>query len=133
MLNLRKMLENILFPEITDTPESILAKYPKRPEWMVVTRMAPSPTWFLHIGAIYSAMLDKIVAYKNNGVFMLRIEDTDQKREIQGAAEKFVDIFKIFLIECKAPLAIWALFSLISFASVLSNVCSGTISVCSPI
>lgn len=99
MLNLRKMLENILFPEITDTPETIIAKYPKRPKWTVVTRMAPSPTWFLHIGAIYSAMLDKIVAHKNNGVFMLRIEDTDQKREIEGAAQKFVDIFKIFGLE----------------------------------
>lgn len=92
-------LENLLFPEITDTPESILAKYPKRADGTVVTRMAPSPTGFLHIGAIYSAMLDKIVAHKNNGVFMLRIEDTDQKREIEGAAEKFVDIFKIFGLE----------------------------------
>ena len=99
MLKLRKMLENILFPEITDTPESIIAQYPKRPTGTVVTRMAPSPTGFLHIGAIYSAMLDKIVAHKNNGVFMLRIEDTDQKREIEGASQKFVDIFKIFGLE----------------------------------
>lgn len=92
-------LENLLFPEITDTPESISARYPKRPLGTVVTRMAPSPTGFLHIGAIYSAMLDKIVAYKNHGVFMLRIEDTDQKREVEWAAEKFVDIFKIFGLE----------------------------------
>lgn len=92
-------LENILFPEITDIPETILAKYPQRPAGTVVTRMAPSPTGFLHIGAIYSAMLDKIIAHKNNWVFMLRIEDTDQKREIEWAAEKFVDIFKIFGLE----------------------------------
>lgn len=90
------MLEELLFSEIKDTPETIILKYPKREPQIVVTRMAPSPTWFLHIWAIYSAILDKIVAYKNNGIFFLRIEDTDQKREIQWASQKFVDIFKIF-------------------------------------
>ncbi|MDD3145364.1 MAG: glutamate--tRNA ligase [Candidatus Gracilibacteria bacterium] len=90
------MLENLLFPEIKETPDNIIAKYPKRNSDLVVTRMAPSPTGFLHIGAVYSTILDTIVAKKNNGVVFLRIEDTDQKREIEGAAEKFVDIFKIF-------------------------------------
>ncbi|MDD2907374.1 MAG: glutamate--tRNA ligase [Candidatus Gracilibacteria bacterium] len=90
------MLENLLFPEIKETPESIIAKYPRREKGTVVTRIAPSPTGFLHIGAVYSAMLDKIIAHKNAGVFFLRIEDTDQKREVEGASEKFVDIFKIF-------------------------------------
>lgn len=92
-------LENILFPEIIDTPESILQKYPKRPEGKVVTRIAPSPTWFLHIWAVYSAMLDKIVAHKNNWIFFLRIEDTDQKREVEGAAKKYVEILKKFWLE----------------------------------
>lgn len=92
-------LENILFPEVIDTPESIIAKYPKRKSETVVTRIAPSPTWFLHIWAIYSATLDKIVAHKNNWIFFLRIEDTDSKREIDGASQKFVDIFKIFWLE----------------------------------
>lgn len=93
------MLEELLFPEIKDTPETILAKYPKRKEWTVVTRIAPSPTGFLHIGAVYSVMLDKIVSHKNNGICFLRIEDTDSKREIEWASQKFVDIFKIFWIE----------------------------------
>lgn len=89
-------LENILFPDITETPEIIISRYPKRPLWQVVTRIAPSPTWFLHIGAVYSAMLDKIVAHKNGGIFFLRIEDTDQKREVEWAAKKYVEILKIF-------------------------------------
>ncbi len=93
------ILENILFPEIVDTPESILKKYPKRPSWKVVTRIAPSPTGFLHIWAVYSAMLDKIVAHKNNWIFFLRIEDTDQKREVEGAAKKYVEILKKFWLE----------------------------------
>lgn len=90
------MLENILFPEINDTPETIITKYPKRTEWTIVTRIAPSPTWFLHIWAVYSAMLDKIIAYKNNWIFFLRIEDTDQKREVEWASKKYVDILKKF-------------------------------------
>ena len=90
------MLENLLFPEINETPESIIAKYPRRDSDLVVTRMAPSPTWFLHIWAVYSTLLDTVVAKKNNWIVFLRIEDTDQKREIEWAAEKFVDIFKMF-------------------------------------
>ncbi|MDP2090868.1 MAG: glutamate--tRNA ligase [Candidatus Gracilibacteria bacterium] len=90
------MIENLLFPDINETPEDIISKYPRRNPLTVVTRIAPSPTGFLHIGAVYSAMLDKIIAYKNNGVFFLRIEDTDQKREVEGAAHKYVDILKQF-------------------------------------
>ncbi|MDD5769352.1 MAG: glutamate--tRNA ligase [Candidatus Gracilibacteria bacterium] len=90
------MLANLLFPEIKETPQDIINKYPKRPDGKVITRIAPSPTGFLHIGAIYSAMLDKIVAYKNNGLFFLRIEDTDQKREVEGMAKKYIELLKIF-------------------------------------
>lgn len=93
------MLEDLLFPEIKQTPEDIISKYPKRKNWTVVTRMAPSPTWFLHIWAIYSAMLDNIVARKNNWVFFLRIEDTDQKREVEWASHKYVDIMKTFWLD----------------------------------
>lgn len=90
------MLENLLFPDINEIPEDIINKYPKRKLGTVVTRIAPSPTWFLHIWAVYSAMLDKIIAHKNNWVFFLRIEDTDQKRELEWAAHKYVDILKQF-------------------------------------
>ncbi len=92
-------LENLLFPEITDTPESIIAKYPKRPAWQVVTRIAPSPTWFFHIWTLYTTMVDEIFAHKNNWVLFLRAEDTDQKREIEWAMKKYIDILKIFWID----------------------------------
>lgn len=92
------MLAELLFPEIKETPNDIIKKYPKRHSNQIVTRMAPSPTWFLHIGAIYSALLDLIVARKNSWICMLRLEDTDQKREIEWAKQKFVDTFKKFWI-----------------------------------
>lgn len=94
-----KELADLLFPEITKTPEDIEKLYPSRPEWTVVTRMWPSPTWFLHIWAIYSAFIDERVAHQNNGVVFLRIEDTDQKREVEWAAKVFVDTFKMFGIK----------------------------------
>lgn len=91
------MLEELLFPEIKETPEDILKKYLKRPENITVTRIAPSPTWFLHIWAVYSSLIDKVFAKKNwNWVFYLRIEDTDQKREVEWASRKYVDILKKF-------------------------------------
>ncbi len=93
------MLAELLFPEIKETPADILKKYPKRDKNLEVTRVAPSPTWFLHIWAIYSALIDNIFAKKKNWIFFLRIEDTDQKREIEGAKEKYVDILKKFWLD----------------------------------
>lgn len=93
------MLEELLFPEIKETPENIIAKYPKRPVWQVVTRIAPSPTWFFHIWTLYTTIVDKIFAYKNNWILYLRAEDTDQKREIEWAMQKYIDILKKFWIE----------------------------------
>ncbi len=90
------MLEDLLFPEINETSASIIVKYPKRNPWTVVTRIAPSPTWFLHIWAVYSAMLNNIIAHKNTWIFYLRIEDTDKKREVEWVAHKYVDILKLF-------------------------------------
>lgn len=96
------MLEELLFPEIKETPQDILKKYPKRQNTKVVTRIAPSPTWYLHIWAIYSAFIDNIFAKKDeNGVFFLRIEDTDQKREVEWAKKLFIDIFKKFSFDFK--------------------------------
>lgn len=92
------MLANLLFPEIKETIDDITKKYPKRPKWQVVTRMAPSPTGFLHVWAIYSALLDDIFAHKDWWIAFLRIEDTDQKREVEWANVKFVEIFKLFWI-----------------------------------
>lgn len=93
------MLADLLFPNITQTPETILNKYKKRPEGKNVTRIAPSPTWFLHIWAVYSTLIDKVVANFNNWILYLRIEDTDQKREIEWARQKYVTILKQFGFE----------------------------------
>lgn len=93
------MLENLLFPEVKDTVQDIITKYPKRPVWQVVTRIAPSPTWFFHIGTLYTTMVDEIFAHKNAWVLFLRAEDTDQKREVKWAMKKYIDILKIFGID----------------------------------
>lgn len=86
-------LADLLFPEVKETREDILAKYPRRPEGTVVTRMAPSPTGFLHIGGVYTALINRKIASQNNGVFILRIEDTDKKREVPGSRKIICDIF----------------------------------------
>ena len=82
-------LADILFPEINKTPEYYLEKYPKRnlKEGAVVCRYAPSPTGFQHIGGVFAALINERLASQTEGVFFLRIEDTDQKREVEGAIE----------------------------------------------
>jgi len=71
------------------TLEELEAKFPPRDlaEGALVTRFAPSPTGFMHIGNLYGALIDYKLASQSNGVFMLRIEDTDTKREVAGAVE----------------------------------------------
>ena len=90
-----KAFANLLFPNITESTESIEARYPARnlPEGAKVTRFAPSPTGFMHLGALYGAMIDERLAHQSEGVFYLRIEDTDQKREIPGGVELIVKTF----------------------------------------
>ena len=82
-------LANLLYKNVHTTPEYYYEKFPERnlaPK-AEVTRIAPSPTGFFHTGTLFGSMIDKFVADKSNGVFFLRIEDTDQKRKIQGAAD----------------------------------------------
>ncbi len=86
-------LAQLLFPNVTMTREEVLNKYPRRPEGTVCTRLAPSPTGFLHIGGVYTALINKKIANQNNGVFMLRIEDTDKKREVDGAVDIITSVF----------------------------------------
>jgi len=88
-------IADILFPDIQKSPEDIYALYQKR-QVHVVTRIAPSPTGFLHIGAIYASLLNHIYAHKQNGVFFLRIEDTDKKREVPGAVKLFGEVLGKF-------------------------------------
>lgn len=79
-------LAELLFPHITKTPEQCEKRFPKRAlkEGVRVTRYAPSPTGFMHIGNLFSAFISERVAHTTGGVFYVRIEDTDKKREVEG-------------------------------------------------
>ena len=85
-------LSQLLFPSISKTPEDIEALYPKRelPEGAAVTRFAPSPTGFVHFGGLFPSTVGERLAHLSGGVFYLRIEDTDAKREVEGAAEGLI-------------------------------------------
>ncbi len=87
-----KLLSELLFPNVTTTPEELEDKYPQRdlPEGAKVTRFAPSPTGYVHLGGVYQTMVGERLAHQSGGVFYLRIEDTDSKREIPGAAENLI-------------------------------------------
>ena len=85
MTELEKLAE-LLYPNCKLTVEEVLAKYPKRAVEGEITRIAPSPTGFLHIGTAYVAFIDKLIA-SDNGVFYFRLEDTDKKREIESTAD----------------------------------------------
>ena len=87
-------LVNAIFKDLKYSREDILKKYPRRALGTTVTRLAPSPTGFLHIGGVYTAMINERIAHQNNGVFMLRIEDTDKKREQEGAIDIICEVFK---------------------------------------
>ena len=94
-------LADMLFPHIHTTPEEIEARYPKRelPEGAKVTRIAPSPTGFMHLGNLYGAIVDERLAHQSGGVFYLRIEDTDQKRLVENGVEMILDVFSKFGLE----------------------------------
>ena len=85
----RKELAELLFPNITKTRDYYESKYPERnlPEGAMVTRFGPSPTGFVHMGSLFGAFCDSIYAKQSNGVFFLRIEDTDQKRSVENGVE----------------------------------------------
>ena len=94
-------LAELLFPNITTTPADIEARYPVRtlPEGAKVTRFAPSPTGFVHFGGLFPSTVAERLAHQSGGVFYLRIEDTDAKREIQGAAEGLIKTLARYGIE----------------------------------
>ena len=85
----RKEIADIIFPKVTETIQNLEKKYPPR-NTPICSRFAPSPTGFLHIGGIYSAFVSRKFAKQNKGIFFLRIEDTDQKRELEGAVELII-------------------------------------------
>ena len=92
-----KDLANLIFPNAKDI-KYYEEKYPERnlPEGAIVTRFAPSPTGFVHIGGLYQALVARTVAEKTGGVFFLRVEDTDQKREVENGVIGIVNSLKDF-------------------------------------
>ena len=92
MIQDTKQLAELLFPNVTLTPEDLEERFPPRdlPEGAKVTRFAPSPTGFVHFGGLFPVTVGERLAHQSGGVFFLRIEDTDAKREIEGAAEGLI-------------------------------------------
>ena len=92
-----KDLANLIFPNAKDI-SYYEEKYPERnlPEGAIVTRFAPSPTGFVHIGGLYQALCARTAAKKTGGVFFLRVEDTDQKREIENGVTGIVSSLQDF-------------------------------------
>ena len=89
-------LAQLLFPDVTTTCEELEEKYPPRnvPEGAVITRMAPSPTGFVHLGNLVQGLTSERMAHQSGGVLFLRVEDTDAKREIPGAVEVLIESLK---------------------------------------
>ncbi len=94
-------LAQLLFPNITKTPEDYEALYPNRnlPEGARVTRFAPSPTGYLHMGGFFGALVDILTARVSGGVSYLRIEDTDKKREVEDGVSAIINGFDYFGVE----------------------------------
>ena len=91
-------LAELVLPEIDKNIQDYELIYPKRqlPEGAQVTRFAPSPTGFLHIGGLFSALISERTAHQSGGKFILRIEDTDKKREVENGVEKILEGLKEF-------------------------------------
>ena len=94
-------LADLLFPNVTETPDEVQVRFPKRqlPEGAVVTRMAPSPTGFVHLGNLVQGMISERMAHQSGGVLFLRVEDTDAKREVPGAVEVLINSLEHYNIK----------------------------------
>ena len=92
-MNNNELMAELLLPHITKEPQFYEDMYPARnlPEGARVTRVAPSPTGYLHLGTLFAALVNRITATSTKGVFFTRIEDTDKKREIEGGIEDIID------------------------------------------
>lgn len=91
-----KKISNLLFPEVRLTRDDLESRYPTREVIGKVTRIAPSPTGFVHLGNLYNAVIAERLAHQSNGLFYLRIEDTDSKREVPGAVETVINSMEHF-------------------------------------
>jgi glutamyl/glutaminyl-tRNA synthetase len=94
-------LSEILFPNISKAPKDYEEIYPPRnlPQGAKVTRLGPSPTGFIHLGNLYGAFVDERLAHQSGGIFYLRIEDTDDKRQVEGAIEAIIESLNYFGLE----------------------------------
>ena len=95
-----QVLAELLFPHVTETPEEVEARFPTRelPEGAVVSRMAPSPTGFVHLGNLVQGTISERMSHQSGGVLFLRVEDTDAKREVPGAVEVLINTLKHYSI-----------------------------------
>nr|WP_185593339.1 glutamate--tRNA ligase [uncultured Peptostreptococcus sp.] len=96
-----KELAELLFPDIDKTIEYYEELYPEREleKKAKVTRLGPSPTGFIHLGNLYGALVDERMAHLSGGPMLLRIEDTDHKRKVEGSEELIINSLKFFGIE----------------------------------
>ena len=95
-----KVLSELLFPNVTETCEEVEARFPARelPEGAVVSRMAPSPTGFVHLGNLVQGTISERMSHQSGGVLFLRVEDTDAKREVPGAVEVLINTLEHYSI-----------------------------------
>ena len=91
-MDVRKELADYIFPSIHETIEDLEKRYPERElsEGAKVTRFAPSPTGFLHTGSLFTSLVAYKMAKDSDGIFYLRLEDTDTKREVEGSAKLLI-------------------------------------------
>ena len=97
---MKQEIIDLVFPNPLPTCEELEQKYAVRdlPEGAEVTRVAPSPTGMMHVGTLYGALIDERLAHQSGGVFMLRLEDTDQKREVKEAVDLILRVFNDYEI-----------------------------------
>ncbi len=93
-------LAELLFPHVTLTPADMEARFPARelPEGAVVSRMAPSPTGFVHLGNLVQGLTSERMCHQSGGLLFLRVEDTDAKREVPGAVKTLIEGLKHYSI-----------------------------------
>ncbi len=91
-------LAELLFPDVTKNVDYYEDLYPQRdlPDGAKVTRFAPSPTGFVHFGGLFPVLVGERLAHQSGGIFYLRIEDTDSKREVEGAEYDLIKVFENF-------------------------------------
>ena len=96
-----KIISELLFSDIKESKNELLKRYPKRnlDENQLILRFAPSPTGFIHIGNVYTSLVGYILSKRSNGVFILRIEDTDKVREVKDGITQIINGLKYFGVE----------------------------------